>query len=698
MKTALSQSSLLHGTLILCFLLLSVSGIGQVEYTDIAPDKYLNRNTEYNIDIDKDSVTDFVFKFEYSYYAETYDYIFKIFCKNSSQVAVTDDKVSVVNNGGIIDHNLSWSNQTEVLLLYYNDGGYWEEGNWIDVTDGFVGLRIKNGDHYKYAWLRIYIINNRAMYLADFGIHLEFDSAIIAGEGIPIAATSLFLKDVDDYFDGRDLEVSFTKAFDESPYSDYRIIISKANDSSAYDLDEMNQVQETRYVEIAVDSLDDSHTVTVKLAQDAVDKDGDSFAPLVEYRAHLLNVNKSGIASENVLSSSSPALLLQAFSEAVKNPVGYDNGNNNDAGDISVSFHMAAREAFISEYRIFILQPEEINDFDVNTALSLSPDFYSVYIPDSNHIDILINPNQLDVNGNALTEGIAYHAIVLSVADGVYSISSSLSKPSRKFILKNPDDLKAGQSEGEDIIYHEFDTAIEFDYYGGYHYHEFDMDGDSITDFVFEGHYFEGNMYQEYSLFVIPERNNKVLLCDHEEYDNWTGLLYYNHQISGDYRWLNNESILMDYDWDATVGLRHDWGHLRHYHNTDLQLGLCLMDNEIPIYGWITINSADLSALIIKKYGYFDAANTISGNRGQAKINLYPNPAKDYILLEKNNPALSNSEVRVKIYNSQGAIKDEFSFGGSEYKLELSDYPSGIYFCVSSTDVEDLQTIKFVVD
>ena len=78
--------------------------------------------------------------------------------------------------------------------------------------------------------------------------------------------------------------------------------------------------------------------------------------------------------------------------------------------------------------------------------------------------------------------------------------------------------------------------------------------------------------------------------------------------------------------------------------------------------------------------------DTWSVGENEASINLYPNPANDFVTLK--------GEVlgTVRVYNALGQKVDEFEANGSELRINTSGYESGVYFVKS-----DEKTLKFVV-
>lgn len=117
---------------------------------------------------------------------------------------------------------------------------------------------------------------------------------------------------------------------------------------------------------------------------------------------------------------------------------------------------------------------------------------------------------------------------------------------------------------------------------------------------------------------------------------------------------------------------------------------VCLQDSLILLPEYIT-------GVAILQY---DSTGTVGINNNtdlKNSFKLSPNPVRDYIHLKRINPANSNSDVRVKIYNSHGTIEDQFIFNGSGYKYDITGYSPGLYYCKISEDGKLAESIKFVV-
>ncbi len=674
--------------IIILFTLLFNIAQAQVIYTDVVPDASFS----YPIDINNDGEVDF--KFIRLYYQEydTWTKICKIQTFGDNQVAINNGSAAVIQLCEEINNNYEWSGQNEVIMFFHTFG-YGHYGNWYNVDHGFVGLKINTSKGSYYSWVRIQV-QGFSHKVIDYAYNTTAGEFILAGNDIPPGATSVYANDQYDYFDGRDIHVSFTKALIENNFSEYRVILTKSDDTTAYNLEIMNQVPPEKYHAVLVDTTSEDFVVEFNFDSTAIDKDGDLVMNFTDYKIHLLNISISGNPADNVLSSPSPAFIIQAFTQAIDKTTAWDDGNNGTANEISVSFNHVSNEYLVNEYRIFIAKTEDALLFDVAAALSLPSQFYMAKIPDGNNVQVRMNEDLIDIKGNNIISNNEYSAIILSVADSVYSKTSALSPPSRKFILKNPSDITAGKKTGDSIVYFEINPPIIMDFYDGDSL-EFDMNQDGEMDFVFTGKGYESPMFFGYKFYITTLNDNKVLLCDHANHENWVGILFQNEQIGEEYRWYDERAIFLEWVYDAWSGENYYWGHL--LGNDDFYVGLCIMNNGTPVYGWV-----HLETINILKYKFLEVAHTAySGNAlpelsSGENISVYPNPANNFIIIQVNNFNL-NDKVIAKLYNSQGIFIKSVKLSKNINNLDVSKYPAGIYYCVTTINSTQEESIKFLV-
>jgi len=668
----------------------------QVIYTDINPDALMTDRDSLQIDINQDDIIDFTIYCGYTDFMLGSTF-FAIKGKEHSSVAITNDSVSAIILNQSIDENLQWVTNEKKTILNW-DGGYEiPYGNWANIAKGFIGLRIKIDNEYHYAWLRLHNNNRTIMWAVSYAINNTANEPIIAGEEMPTNASSLNVKDKSDYFDGRDLDITFTSAYDESTISEYRIIVAKADDQSALDIAEMNLVPESRYYTISVTPFVNSFTRNTALLETTVDKDGDLIDKFIDYKIHILNIASSGNSADNSLTIPSDIINLQAYPKSVDKPSAHDIGNSNTAFDIQVTFIADPEQQFVDEYRIFIIPIDTTESFTFEHALSLPAERYArVNIGDSLNT-IQIQENLKDINGDDIIGNTGYFVSVLSVADSAYSIISSLSSFSRKFYLRDPNSFYAGQKEGASIQWFECDSVFgPYPYWNGTNGNhgsaEFyiDLNRDSIPDFFLEGrNYSSSGGSVSRNIVLTPLRNNQVLICDHPEHENWIDPLSFQNAIDEDYHWYNEKSTLWKYL--ANIGgVNYNDGH---YPSTVYYIGFYLTDNDPPQYAWLKMDK-----LKFIEYAFVDITSGTNELKPNHHFTIFPNPATNMIQIHSSISSSLSQGISISVFNSMGLIIEEFQINDYDISKNISHYPAGLYFFVIKDKAGILEMHKVIVN
>ena len=104
-------------------------------------------------------------------------------------------------------------------------------------------------------------------------------------------------------------------------------------------------------------------------------------------------------------------------------------------------------------------------------------------------------------------------------------------------------------------------------------------------------------------------------------------------------------------------------------------------------YGWVLVSFDNSKKLTIKEYAYESTPNkaikagdkgstSINIDKNNKKINIYPNPAKDFIIIDNS----INNILKIDILNINGMLIKSFSPADKKIiKLSVSDLPKGIY-------------------
>ena len=80
------------------------------------------------------------------------------------------------------------------------------------------------------------------------------------------------------------------------------------------------------------------------------------------------------------------------------------------------------------------------------------------------------------------------------------------------------------------------------------------------------------------------------------------------------------------------------------------------------------------------------------------KLKLYPNPVNDYLFIDYD--ILFVKEAKLKIYNSIGAVvySKILEEKQDKFKISVSEYKNGLYFCSLQIDGKLLNTRKIIIN
>ncbi|MGJ8592001.1 MAG: T9SS type A sorting domain-containing protein [Aquaticitalea sp.] len=182
---------------------------GQIVYTDVSPDYNGGVNTDYALDLNNDGTIDFEFnQMQASYYSG-------IVIVNNLLVtpmavtneALVDDPSAgayaypfALNSGDVISNGqVTWNNngfstgyQSLNWALSYYGSLYANDGNFVGVTDKFVGLRFDVAGQTHYGWARLDVDANATSWVVkDYAYNSVPDQPINAGQTLGINQTTM---------------------------------------------------------------------------------------------------------------------------------------------------------------------------------------------------------------------------------------------------------------------------------------------------------------------------------------------------------------------------------------------------------------------------------------------------------------------------------------------------------------------------
>ena len=143
--------------------------------------------------------------------------------------------------------------------------------------------------------------------LSDASAIIELRSINI-GEAPSI--NNLAVEDVADNKDASDMQVSFSKAFDETLLREYRVLVSKEDQTENLDLESAQNIEADRYQVIAKTGSD----IQVNLDTSLLDTDGDAIVEDVAYQVLVWSVADGINATIDILSDASAAITLRSVS------------------------------------------------------------------------------------------------------------------------------------------------------------------------------------------------------------------------------------------------------------------------------------------------------------------------------------------------------------------------------------------------
>lgn len=241
-------------------------------------------------------------------------------------------------------------------------------------------------------------------------------------------ATNVTARDVGDYNDGRDMQVSFNQAANESNISHYRIMVVKSADAGRFDVYRANNVSSNNYTYVSKTG----RNIDQILSSSARDVDGAAIRNGVSYKVFVLSVSNNS-NNANMLSVPSAEIVLISNSSVspVWNVAANITGNSGTARDIEVSFTAPSNDYGVLEYRVMAVK----SDQSFNLADANNTSYYTYAPKQSGTIRLSLPDTARDVRGETITSGNAYRFYVLTVADSRGSSVNALSDPSRDVAL-----------------------------------------------------------------------------------------------------------------------------------------------------------------------------------------------------------------------------------------------------------------------
>ncbi|MEF2966418.1 copper amine oxidase N-terminal domain-containing protein [Paenibacillus sp. M1] len=295
------------------------------------------------------------------------------------------------------------------------------------------GDKIQNGTSY-----RVFVLSvGKGSYEGENTLSAQSSSIKLANNYSVAAVVKPEVSDVSDYDDGRDLQVTFNRASDESNISNYRIFVVKSSDASSFTLAKASKNGYYTQVSKA------GNTLSQVLSSKARDIDGDLIEEGVKYRVFVLSVGSGSYSGNNALSTASDPITLadNLTVQAVSGlSVSTETANSTGtAGDIKVSFNKPANETNIAEYRILVVPAAQAGGFTLEDANSVTVSGnYTSVTPNGGNVSGYPVHGPNDAFGDPIDTETTYRVFVLSVAKTGSGEANKLSAASSNQVKVNP--------------------------------------------------------------------------------------------------------------------------------------------------------------------------------------------------------------------------------------------------------------------
>lgn len=672
------------------FILIYFASYSQIQYIDEVPDKNITLRNEIEIDINQDQNIDFILSYQANFgNSVSYFGQFTIECLNNNQVAIFNDSVAAFNLNDEINGDANWSTQNIENIQFVTNSDDLDIGNWKNLNQGFLGVKIAQGNDYHYGWIRLQRESLISMFLMDFAYEETPNQEILAGNGLENVATSLYAKIIANKGKASDIEISAAIPIFDTTYSEYRLIIAKANDSSTENLDEMLLVDHSRYIQIVPDKFSTKELFAVNLTDTTLDKDGALIQTFTEYKAHLININRDG--ENHLLSLASPPFVIGKSLAKPHNVSINDVFNNESTSDLQVRFKIESNIPNQNEYRVYYGTKSEIENFSLEEALQLNEDHYTAIYSNDTMISSNLKPNQKDISGNDINPDLAYQAVVLNYSAEHTEVSSVLSNASRIFYITQNQTFTAGLKDVNYVTYFEWDMLFSrFDYWtpGSNHGQEpIDLNRDGTADFLM-------GYNRTYSIFIIPIGENEVMITDQSNPLPWIDILKEGELISDQYMWTNDLSILRGYT------LSYDYythsGHLpmRDF-DGDFYIALRIKNNDSWQYSWLKLYTNCYRIDYMGNGIYNDITGT-PDITNSSRMSISPNPVRDHISMILDTPI--NGNYQIDIFNTLGQKVDSFSVDSEYLNYSVAHLQKGMYIMILTQENQKLETHKILVE
>ncbi|GIO56062.1 copper amine oxidase N-terminal domain-containing protein [Paenibacillus cineris] len=285
------------------------------------------------------------------------------------------------------------------------------------------GDAIRNGISY-----RVFILSvGTGSYAGTNALSSYSPSITLSGNVKVDPATNVKAADIGDNGDGRDLQVTFNRAKDESNIKGYRILVVQESQAQFFDLSDAEKVPSSLYTPVSTTGSN----LSVKLNTGDRSVDNNAIKNGLSYKVFVLSVGANGT---NALSEPSAPITLSTKSASPVTDVSVsDVGDNNNGSDLEVAFTKAADESDVYGYRVLVVPADKADGLKAEAAAEIRN--YTEARKGENFKQTL-SPDARDIDDKLIENGKSYKVLVLSMMT-TSGKGSVLSKPSNEITLQS---------------------------------------------------------------------------------------------------------------------------------------------------------------------------------------------------------------------------------------------------------------------
>ncbi|GAA0376008.1 copper amine oxidase N-terminal domain-containing protein [Bacillus horti] len=379
------------------------------------------------------------------------------FNRSADEANVDHYRVLVVKSSNARNFNLSRAEELSYRnYTVVNKTGQNQTVKLTDQTRDVDGNLIRNNESYV-----VYVLTAGNQRVSNRNVLSGASQAIVLTENMTSsnAATNVRALDVSDHGDGRDLEVTFTKARQDTGIANYRIMVVKTSKANNFNLSSANNVNSANYTVVSKQgSSSSSTTIRSLLNSNTRDTDGDFIRNGVSYTVFVLSVANNSNSSNNRLSSASSTITLSSNSpiQAPTNIRAEDAGDYNDGRDLRVLFNRSSDESKVANYRIFVVREIDANSFNLNTANNLANSNNTrnryVDVPKTGYdITTTLPSSARDTRGDLISNNVPYRVFVMAVGNNQANYTNALSSTSAYISLSTNQRVEAVTNATTDV-------------------------------------------------------------------------------------------------------------------------------------------------------------------------------------------------------------------------------------------------------